>query len=101
MQLTHLHIPKKKPLRDAWDRVRESFRRNWSEKFGEWPVEDGMSWPGHHIRDLQHGGDPVNPNNIIPVEPDIHGVFNEQYPACYDGKAPWNTVGPDLPYTDD
>ncbi|OJH33439.1 hypothetical protein BON30_48585 [Cystobacter ferrugineus] len=31
---------------------------------------------------------------------ELHEVFNEQYPACYDGKSPWNTVGPDLPYTD-
>lgn len=90
----------KKPLRDAWDRVRESFRRDWSKRFGEWPVDDGMSWPGHHIRDLQHGGNPTDPNNLFPAQPDVHGVFNEQYPACYDGKAPWNAVGADLPYTD-
>jgi hypothetical protein len=90
----------KKPLRDAWDRVRDSFRRDWSKKFGEWPSQDGTSWPGHHIRDLQRGGDPIDPNNIFPAQPDVHAVFNEQYPACYDGKAPWNTVGADLPYTD-
>jgi len=62
--------------------------------------EKGKAFPGHHVRDLQHGGDPVDPNNIIPAQPDVHEVFNEQYPACYDGKAPWNTVGPNLPYTD-
>jgi len=55
---------------------------------------------GHHIRDLWHGGDPVDPNNILPVHPGAHKVFNDQYPACYDGKAPWNTVGPNLPYMD-
>ncbi|HYO71788.1 MAG TPA: hypothetical protein VEU33_37490 [Archangium sp.] len=88
-------------LREQWDSVRNAFRREWSEKFGLWPTTNGgRFWPGHHIRDLAHGGDPVDPNNIIPAEPDVHDVLNEQYPACYDGKAPWNTVGPNLPYTD-
>ncbi len=86
--------------RKKWNNIRESFREKWSKKFGEWPAEDGASWPGHHIRDLWHGGDPTDPNNIIPAEPDTHKVFTDEYPACYDGKAPWNTVGPNLPYTD-
>lgn len=51
-------------------------------------------------RDLWHGGDPLDPNNIFPVQPDVHDVYTEQYPACYGGTAPWNTVGPNLPYTD-
>ena len=42
----------------------------------------------------------MDPNNIIPAEPDVHEVFNEQYPMCYDGQSRWKTVGPDLPYTD-
>jgi hypothetical protein len=90
----------KEPLRDQWESMRSAFRRAWSKKFGEWPEEEGVSWPGHHIRDLQHGGNPTDGNNILPAPPDVHKVFNKQYPACYSGAAPWNTVGPDLPYTD-
>jgi hypothetical protein len=86
--------------RQRWDSIRASFRDAWSKKFGTWPSEGGASWPGHHIRDLWHGGDPVDPNNIMPVEPGVHKVFTDQYPACYAGEAPWNTVGPDLPYSD-
>lgn len=86
--------------RRRWDNIRKSFREKWRKKFGEWPAEGESFWPGHHIRDLWHGGDPVDPNNILPVHPGVHKVFNDQYPACYDGKAPWNTVGPNLPYTD-
>ncbi|WP_308809564.1 hypothetical protein [Archangium lansingense] len=95
-------LPKatKEVARKKWDNIRESFREKWSKKFGEWPAVADTSWPGHHIRDLWHGGDPTDPNNIIPAEPDTHKVFTDEYPACYDGKAPWNTVGPDLPYTD-
>jgi hypothetical protein len=91
---------KKEVERKRWDRIRTSFRKDWSERFGQWPDEKGKAFPGHHVRDLQHGGDPVDPNNILPAQPDVHVVFNEQYPACYDGQAPWNTVGADLPYTD-
>jgi hypothetical protein len=90
----------KKPLRDQWNKVRDSFREEWSKKFGQWPFEKGEHWPGHHIRDLQHGGNPIDPSNILPAPPDIHNEFGKQYPACYEGKAPWNKVGPDLPYTD-
>ena len=86
--------------RKEWDRIRKSYRDDWSKKFGEWPGTGGKSWPGHHIRDLQHGGDPVDPNNIIPAEPVVHDIYNRAYPACYAGQAPWNTVGPNLPYTD-
>jgi hypothetical protein len=95
-------LPKaeKEVARKKWDNIRESFREKWSKKFGEWPAEGSTSWPGHHIRDLWHGGDPTDPNNIIPAEPDTHKVFNDEYPACYDGNTPWNKVGPDLPYTD-
>ncbi len=95
-------LPKvaKEVERKRWEKIRDSFRDDWSKKFGEWPVEGGISWPGHHIRDLWHGGDPVDPNNIIPVQPSIHDQFNKAYPTCYAGQAPWNTVGPEWPYTD-
>jgi hypothetical protein len=91
---------KKAAERKRWDRFRESFREEWSKRFGEWPTEGSKAWPGHHIRDLHHGGDPVDPNNIIPAQPYVHDLFNRAYPACYEGQAPWNTVGPNLPYTD-
>jgi len=91
---------KKEDERKRWENFRTSFRKDWSKKFGDWPEEEGVAWPGHHVRDLHHGGDPVDPNNIIPVEPGVHTVFNRAYPACYGGQAPWNTVGPNLPYSD-
>jgi hypothetical protein len=86
--------------RRKWDGFRDGFRKSWSTRFGEWPFVAGTAWPGHHIRDLQHGGDPTDPNNIIPAEPGVHDDFGKKYPACYAGQAPWNKVGPDLPYTD-
>jgi hypothetical protein len=86
--------------RQQWKNAMKSFRNDWSHRFGKWPIENGKAWPGHHIRDLWHGGDPVDPNNVFPTHPDVHDVYTEQYPACYEGKSPWNTVGPDLPYTD-
>ncbi|ATB31719.1 hypothetical protein [Melittangium boletus] len=95
-----LPTDKKEVERKRWDRFRESFREDWSKKFGEWPSDGAKSWPGHHVRDLQHGGDPVDPNNIFPAKPSVHDLYNRAYPACYGGQPPWNTVGPDLPYTD-
>jgi len=92
--------PENDAARQEWKSVMKPFRKSWSERFGEWPVERGKSWPGHHIRDLWHGGDPVEPNNVFPAQPDVHEVYNEQYPACYGGQLLWNTVGPNLPYTD-
>jgi hypothetical protein len=91
---------KKEEERRKWDSFRKSFRKSWSERFGEWPDEDGVSWPGHHVRDLQHGGNPVDPNNVFPAQPSVHDIYTRAYPACYGGQPPWNTVGPDLPYTD-
>lgn len=98
----HPTLPKatKEAARKNWDRIRDSFREDWSKRFGQWPSEAGTSWPGHHIWDLWHDGDPVDPNNIIPVQPHIHEDFNRAYPACYSGQAPWNTPGADLPYRD-
>lgn len=90
----------KEIARRKWEGFRKSFRKSWSERFGSWPDEEGVSWPGHHLRDLQHGGDPVDPNNLIPAQPRAHDLYNRAYPACYGGRPPWNTVGPDLPYLD-
>jgi hypothetical protein len=87
-------------LREQWNDVRTSFRQDWSRKFGGWPLEKGKHWPGHHIRDLGHGGHPTDPNNVLPTPPSIHDVFSDAYPVCYAGGAPWNMVGPELPYTD-
>jgi hypothetical protein len=39
-------------------------------------------------------------NYLMPAPTSTHGVFNKQYPKCYEGGSPWNAVGPDLPYTD-
>jgi hypothetical protein len=97
---TTLPAEKKEVERKKWDGFRESFREAWGKRFGEWPTEGKKSWPGHHVRDLHHGGDPVDPNNIIPTPPRVHDIFNRAYPACYGGQPPWNTVGPNLPYTD-
>lgn len=90
----------KKPLREQWEARMDSLRKRWGDIYGEWPKTGGVNWPGHHIRDLHHGGHPTDLGNIVPVRPDIHAVLNKQYPACYQGSAPWNSVGPDLPYTD-
>jgi hypothetical protein len=90
-------------LRGEWENARKSFRRRWGEEFGTWPVDEaGNSWPGHHIRDLLHGGDPVAERNVIPVHPQVHDVFNKEYPLCYAGGGKWNTAYPhsSLPYKD-
>ena len=86
--------------RDEWSNIRDSFREQWSQRFGQWPTNEGVSWPGHHIQDLQHGGNPVDPNNVIPTEPKVHEEFGRKYPACYRGAEPWNKAGPYWPYTD-
>ncbi|WP_375772614.1 hypothetical protein NR798_17555 [Archangium gephyra] len=91
---------KNETQRAQWDGFRDSFRDDWSKRFGKWPLENGDNWPGHHIHDLKHGGNPIDPNNIIPAQPGVHKAFNKAYPACYSGQPPWNTAGPDLPYTD-
>jgi len=89
-----------KVSRELWNSEREALRRKWSEIYGDWPMQGSKAWPGHHIRDLWHGGDPTDLGNIVPVRPDIHDIFGQQYPQCYQGGSPWNTVGPDLPYRD-
>jgi hypothetical protein len=97
---TELSKEENSSRRDAWDDFRDVFREEWSRKFGEWPIENGEHWPGHHIHDLKHGGPPTDRNNILPVPSVVHSVLNREYPACYSGKGPWSTVGPDLPYRD-
>jgi hypothetical protein len=86
--------------REQWRRKRESFRQKWDEEFGEWPNQDGRNYPGHHIRDLQHGGDPIAEGNILPAPPGVHDVFTEEYPLCYAEGGKWLVVGPDRPYSD-
>ncbi|MGZ3459934.1 MAG: hypothetical protein ACXU86_15685 [Archangium sp.] len=97
---TELSKQATRAARDKWESRRNTFRQQWSQRFGDWPGETGKSWPGHHSWDIKHGGDPVDPNNIFPAEPGVHDIYTREYPGCYDGKAPWNTVGADLPYTD-
>lgn len=95
-----LSVTDNEAARKKWNGFRDSFRVDWSKRFGEWPFEGNRAWAGHHIWDLKHGGNPVDPNNIIPAEPGAHDEFGRQYPACYSGQGSWRTVGPDLPYTD-
>lgn len=98
----YTQLPKEKTAlaREEWEGFRNSFRKDWSKKFGEWPTTGGKSWPGHHIHDIAHQGSSMDPNNLIPAPPAIHSVFNVEYPKCYEGGAPWNAFGPDLPYSD-
>lgn len=88
-------------LRRAWNNARKGYRNEWAREFGEWPkVPGGDMWPGHHIRDLMHGGHPTARDNVLPVPPAVHEVINEAYPACYASEARWRTIGPDRPYAD-
>jgi hypothetical protein len=34
--------------RQEWKNAMKSCRKSWSERFGEWPSVDGVSWLGHH-----------------------------------------------------
>lgn len=87
--------------RKKWENAKKTLRKKWSEIYGDWPeTPSGDSWPGHHMDDLKHGGEPTELGNVVPAPPDVHDVFNEEYPRCYEGGAPWNRVGADLPYTD-
>ncbi|RKH47816.1 hypothetical protein D7X12_02005 [Corallococcus sicarius] len=87
--------------RTTWGRAREAFREAWGEEYGAWPAaSNGKPWPGHHIFDLVHGGDPTAPNNVLPTPQDVHNVFSSEYPACYAPGGRWRAVGPDRPYAD-
>jgi hypothetical protein len=87
--------------RNTWKNGADAFRRKWAKEFGRWPTgPTGENWPGHHIRDIRHGGEPLAERNVLPAPPDTHLVFNSAYLACYSGKGSWNTPGPYWPYTD-
>jgi len=87
--------------REQWERGREGFRKGWSDEFGPWPKDaTGDSWPGHHIRDLQHGGLPLGPDNVLPTPLDVHSVLTRQYGLCYAGGSRWAQPGPAKPYAD-
>lgn len=85
--------------RDRWDNIRDGFRGRWAERFGAWPTEaNGKPYQGHHIRDLSHGGNPTDWDNIIPFPKDIHQTLNGLYAQCYANQPPWTGVGPNYPY---
>lgn len=87
--------------RKTWDRARPDFRTAWSTELGAWPkTATGKHWPGHHIRDLAHGGDPTAPANVLPTPEDVHNIFGSEYPGCYAPGGKWRTTGPERPYVD-
>lgn len=88
--------------RRQWNNAREGYRNDWAREFGAWPQQPGGGemWPGHHIRDLFHGGHPTARDNVLPVPRNIHEDINRAYPACYAGDARWRSIGPDRPYAD-
>jgi hypothetical protein len=87
--------------RNKWENGIDAFRRKWAKDFGQWPTEpDGSNWPGHHIRDIKHGGEPLAERNVLPVPPDTHNTVNTAYSACYAGKGSWSKAGPYWPYAD-
>ncbi|TQF10166.1 hypothetical protein FJV41_40875 [Myxococcus llanfairpwllgwyngyllgogerychwyrndrobwllllantysiliogogogochensis] len=86
--------------RRQWDNARDNYRRDWIAEFGGWPQSGGRNWPGHHIRDLGHGGHPTDPRNVFPIPDAVHTVVNSAYPQCYARGSRWSTIGPDRPYSD-
>lgn len=87
--------------RAEWSRGREKFREQWSnEVAGEWPNGPDRFWDGHHIRDLLHGGDPLDPDNVLPVPPEVHGILGKEYLACYAGGGRWAQPGHERPYAE-
>ncbi|WP_253895012.1 MULTISPECIES: hypothetical protein [Corallococcus] len=85
--------------RGRWKNIREGFRGQWAERFGAWPAEaNGKPFEGHHIRDLWHGGNPTDWDNILPFPKDIHQDLFGLYNQCYANEPPWTQVGPDHPY---
>jgi hypothetical protein len=87
--------------RQLWAAARDAYRAAWATEFGEWPVTaSGHNWPGHHIRDLAHGGHPTDPRNVMPVPDNVHKTITSAYPQCYSRGGRWSAIGPDLPYSD-
>jgi hypothetical protein len=104
-----LSVAENESKRKVWDGARERLRNDWGSRLAKpgakdksnpwgWPTNDkGNPWPGHHIHDLKHGGATADLDNLLPVPPDTHIVFNREYPLCYEGTK-WSAVGPALPY---
>ncbi|WP_254330082.1 hypothetical protein [Corallococcus exiguus] len=85
--------------RNRWNKARKGFREEWSRRFGDWPTEaDGKPYQGHHIRDLQHGGNPTDWDNLLPFPQDLHEDLLGPYNQCYANQPPWTRVGVDHPY---
>lgn len=85
--------------RDRWNNSRVGFREEWAKHFGAWPTESsGRPYEGHHIRDLWHGGNPTDWENLIPFPKDIHQTLFGLYNQCYANEPPWTSVGMDYPY---
>ncbi|MCY1046628.1 hypothetical protein OV208_35315 [Corallococcus sp. bb12-1] len=85
--------------RGKWKNIRDGFRERWAEKFGEWPREaDGSPYQGHHLRDLKHGGNPTDWDNIIPYPKELHETLGGLYNQCYANEPPWTGTGGSYPY---
>ncbi|WP_233583539.1 hypothetical protein [Corallococcus sp. CA053C] len=85
--------------RNRWNRARKGFREEWAQRFGTWPTEaNGMPYQGHHIRDLAHGGNPTDWENILPFPQDLHEELLTPYNQCYANEPPWTQTGVDFPY---
>ncbi|MFY2560895.1 hypothetical protein ACN469_25040 [Corallococcus terminator] len=85
--------------RSQWKNFRDEFRERWGDRFGKWPTDaNGENFPGHHIRDLHHGGNPIDWDNILPFPKDLHETLLGLYGQCYANSPPWTTVGVDYPY---
>lgn len=61
-------------------------------------MEHGKPYPGHHVHDLGHGGNPTDWDNIFPYPRDLHETLPKIYTQCYAGTGPWRGIGPDYPY---
>lgn len=79
--------------------MRPDFRRQWANRFGTWPTDTtGTPYEGHHVRDLWHGGNPTDWDNIIPFPQDLHQQLPAAYKQCYANNPPWTRTGVDYPY---
>ncbi|MGE6759015.1 hypothetical protein ACQKGO_13430 [Corallococcus interemptor] len=94
-----LSVSQNATARNRWESIRDGFRERWAEKFGQWPTDaSGNNYPAHHIRDLKHGGNPTDWDNIIPYPADLHSGLNQVYNQCYAGQPPWTSSGVSHPY---